>query len=412
MPFFARLFSKEVKKMKVCGIVCEYNPFHNGHLLHIEQTKKALDCKIVCVMSGCFVQRGDFAIMHKRARAEAAVKCGADLVIELPSPWSIASAEKFAYGAVSILNSLGGITHLSFGAESGDISILQKCAELLCDESFDEKLLSYYSEGVSYATARSRAIADLSKNAAAALSSPNNLLGIEYLKALIKLNSPIQPFIVTRTGANHDSDECTSGVASASLIRSRLELNQHISELVPQKSFEIINRESVAGHTLIDSSEISRAVLAALKSYSVEDFKKYGDISEGLEHRLYDAVSSSVSLSEAISKAKTKRYAHSRIRRCLLNAYLGIESNVSNGEIPYARVLAFNNDGRNILKTLKKSSQIDIITKPSSVKYKSEKALALLTLERKVDDIYSLFMKNPIDQGSTFKKSPIFIDNI
>ncbi len=397
--------------MNICGIVCEYNPFHNGHLLHIEQTKKALNCKIMCIMSGCFVQRGDFAILHKRARAEAAIKCGADLVIELPAPWSIASAEKFAYGAISLLNSLGGVTHLSFGAESNDICLLQKCAELLCSNEFDEKLISYYSEGISYATARSRAIADFDEKAASALASPNNLLGIEYLKALIKLNSPIQPFIVTRTGASHDSDEITNGVASASLIRSKIGLNQSISELLPEKSLEIFSRETLAGHTLIDSTEIGRAVLSSLKSYSVEDFAKYGDISEGLEHRLYDAVSSATSLSEAIDKAKTKRYAHSRIRRCFLNAYLGIETSTSNDEIPYARVLAFNNDGRNILKALKKTSEIDIITKPSSVKQKSEKALALLTLERKVDDIYSLFMKKPIEQGSTFKESPIFVDN-
>ena len=208
--------------MNICGIICEYNPFHNGHSFHIEETKKALDCGIVCVMSGNYVQRGDIAVLNKTARAEAAIRCGADLVIELPLPWAVATAERFSSGAVSLLDSLGSITHLSFGAEYDNLEQLQKAAEILCSDSLNELIPKYCSSGITFAAAREKAMNEIAPELSSLLTSPNNILAIEYLKALKKRNSSILPYAVKRTGADHDSSLFTEKTASASLIREMI----------------------------------------------------------------------------------------------------------------------------------------------------------------------------------------------
>ncbi|MBE6911682.1 MAG: nucleotidyltransferase family protein [Ruminococcaceae bacterium] len=393
--------------MNICGIICEYNPFHNGHLLHIEKTKKELDCGIVCVMCGNYVQRGSLALLRKNARAEAAILSGADVVIELPLPWTISTAERFAHGAVSVFNALGTITHLSFGAENNDTAALQKVAEILCDDDFDNRIMNHYGDGISYATAREKAMSETSPTYAKLLKSPNNILGIEYLKVLIKLKSNILPFSIPRSGAEHDSTAHSSDIASASFIREKANTGEDISHFLPPSSREIYERESHCGHTLISKSDIDRAILISLKKLTVDDFLRYGDVSEGLQHRLFEAVAKCNTLDAAIEYAKTKRYTHARIRRCFLNAFLGVENHLCREDVPYARVLAFNDRGRDILKLSKKASKIPIITKPASIKKEDEKLYKLFALESRADDIYSLFMKNPVEQGRTFKDSPI-----
>ncbi len=395
--------------MNICGIICEYNPFHNGHLLHIQKTKEVLDCHIICVMSGNYVQRGDISILHKSARAEVAVRCGADLVIELPLPWSIATAERFAHGSVSIFNALGGVTHLSFGAECYDIEKLRKAAEVLCSDSLNELILQYCATGVSYATAREKAMNEVAPHLSSFLKSPNNILAIEYQKALIRSDSNISPYLIQRTGAGHDESVHSDRIASASLIRKRIAEEKDFTSFIPEPSYDIYKREFSLGHTLIPDTTISRIILASLKHLSPEEFSFFCDVSEGLEYRLYDAVQKSKNLHDAIMSAKTKRYALSRIRRCLLNAFLEVENSLCKENVPYARILAFNENGRDILHTLKKKSKIPIITKPASVKKEDEKLHKLLILENRADDIYSLFMKNPLEQGNTFKLSPIYV---
>ena len=395
--------------MNICGIVCEYNPFHNGHLFHIKETRRHGADAVVCIMSGNFVQRADFAIMQKSARAKAAVLSGADLVIELPLPWSIASAERFAYGAISILNSLGIVSSLSFGAENDDISSLSEIAETLVSPNFEKELRKHYETGVSYATARELALASISTETSKLIASPNNILAIEYIKALKRLDSSISPVAITRNGAAHDSMDSCENIASATLIRELIYDTADFSSFVTQETLRIFNEEEALGHAPVSIKTASIAILSRLKTMSVEDFRNICDVSEGLEYRLVDAVSKSTSLSEAIENAKTKRYAHSRIRRIFLNAFLGVPYDLQLSEPPYARILAFNDTGRIIIKNAKKTSRIPIITKTASVKEESEKAIKLLALERNADAIYSLFMKNPISQGSTFVSSPIYI---
>ncbi len=395
--------------MNICGIVCEYNPFHNGHLFHIQETRRRGADGIVCVMSGNFVQRGDFAIMQKHARAEAAVRSGADVVIELPLPWAVSSAEHFAYGAMSILHSLGVVTAISFGAENDDVPRLLSLAEILASGELDDLILSEYSSGIPYAKAREQALEKIDPNLSKLIKTPNNILAIEYLKALIRLKSSITPMAIPRTGAEHDGSEISNGIASASYIRELLSHGGDISQLMPPSASDIYIRETENGNAPVFIKSADTSILSVLKKFKPEDFAKYSDISEGLEFRLVDAISKSRSLSEATELTKTKRYAHSRIRRIFLNAFLGVESYHSEDEPPYARILAFNDTGRDIIKSAKKVSKIPVITRPSSIKFESKKAKDLLALERRADDIYSLFMKSPIQQGSTFTRSPVYV---
>lgn len=396
--------------MNICGIVCEYNPFHNGHLLHIEETRKRGADAIVCIMSGNFVQRADFAIMQKGARAKAAVLSGADLVIELPLPWAIASAEHFAFGAVSILNSLGIINSLSFGAENDTIATLSEIAGILISPDFEKEIMKAYETGVSYATARELALSGIIGEASRLIAAPNNILAIEYLKALKKLNSSISPIAIGRNGAAHDSMKFEDNIASATLVRELIQNSGDFASFIPEETLNIFREEVKLGHAPVSIKSADIAILSRLKTMDADDFKGICDVSEGLEYRLCDAVAKSTTLTYAIENAKTKRYAHSRIRRIFLNAFLGVPSDLQLSPPPYARVLAFNNTGRTMLKEAKKKSSIPIITKPAAIKEESETAVKLLTLERNADDIYSLFMDTPVSQGTTFTSSPIYIE--
>lgn len=397
--------------MNICGIVCEYNPFHNGHMHQIAETRKNGVDAIVCVMSGNFVQRGDFAIMRKSARAEVAILCGADVVIELPVPYVLSSAERFAFGAVSILERLGCVSKISFGAEDCDVSKLYEIAKLLLSGALDSDIAVECSTGISYAAARERALAKVNPLFAEFIKKPNNILAIEYIKALLKINSEIEPIAIVREGVSHDEQAVSESFSSASNIRRLIFENSDFKKLLPEKSFEILVREISGGYAPNCKEKASNAIMSVLKRLSADDFLKYSDVSEGLENRLFDAVSKSSDIDEVISNVKTKRYPHSRISRILLNAFLGIESDYCESSPPYARVLAFNETGREILKAAKKTSSIPIITKPASIKSESEEAKRLLALEGRVDDIYSLFTNGEREQGLTFTTSPIILSD-
>ncbi len=406
---FFTFSEKDVKDLKIFGIICEYNPFHNGHLYQIEQTKKAGADGIVCIMSGNFVQRAECAVMKKEARAEVAIKCGADLVIELPLPYSIASAERFARGGISILNSLGTVSGLSFGAETDDANKLTSVAKLLLDSSFDSEIIKEYKKGVSFPTARYNALKKHNPELSKILKTPNNILAVEYIKALLTLKSEIVPLPILRKGAAHDT-ECENGdFSSASHIRELIFADKDVSHLLPDTSYEKFVEEKICGRAPNNRSEFDRAELASLKRLSASDFLKYSDVSEGLDSRLYDAVSRSAQLCDAVTLAKTKRYTHSRIRRIFLNAFLDVDSSFAEEKPPYARILAFNETGRKIVKASKKTSDIPIITRPSSIKNEDKKAQDFFALERRADDIYSLFSPSPQKQGNTLTSSPKLI---
>ncbi|MFB0921768.1 MAG: nucleotidyltransferase family protein [Oscillospiraceae bacterium] len=373
--------------MKILGIVAEYNPFHNGHKLHIEESKKAIshDTAVVCVMSGDFVQRGEAAVFSKYARAEAAVRCGADLVIELPLPWSLSSAEGFARGAVGLLGELNCINYLSFGSECGDIGVLSSLATALTDPFLDSEIREELKSGVSYATARQAALSKSIGSLADHLVTPNNILGVEYLKAIYGQRLRIEPLTMRRIGAGHDEEG-----GSASDIRGMLSQGRQIKNYVPKEACEIFRRESEQGRGPVFMDDLESAILSRFRMMDDRIFFEIPDDSEGLGNRLLAAFHEETTLEGVLSAAKSKRYALSRLRRMCLCAALGIKRGQADGIPPYARILAANEKGRAALNIIAEKTLIPIITKPAAVKELSEECRNLFALESSAHDLYVL----------------------
>lgn len=395
--------------MIIAGIVSEYNPFHLGHMFHIETTRSMLgeDALIVCVMSGDFTQRGDFAAFEKHARAEAALRCGADLVLELPLPWALSSAENFAYGAVSILECLGCVTHISFGSEAGEVKPLENMAEALLSEGVDELIKAELKKGVSYAAARQKAIKNKLGDNADILDSPNNILGIEYIKALKKLNSSIVPVTLKRVGAGHDSGELLE-TASASKIRAMLKKEEEPWNFVPDEAKSVFRREIEAGRAPVFIENCESAVLSSLRKMNKKDFAILDRGEEGLTDRLYRFALKEPTLESVLMNTKTKRYALSRIRRLVLRAYLGIPDDFY-GMPPYAKILGLNDSGREVLK--RSSKEFLLITKPAEGNKLSGEKKYLFELEAAAKDLYVLAYPNSMERrgGREYTEGPRII---
>ncbi|HOB36012.1 MAG TPA: nucleotidyltransferase [Candidatus Avimonas sp.] len=402
--------------MKIAGIVAEYNPFHNGHAYHIERTKDAVTgcgaTHIVAVMSGNFVQRGEPAILPKSERVSAALAGGADLVLELPLPWAMASAETFSYGAVSILDSLGCVEVLSFGSESGDLDLLSKAADALESDRFSGLLRLYLDMGISFPDARQRAVREIAGSKIASLfKAANNILGIEYLKALRRLNSNIRPFTIQRFGAGHDEELPVGDIASASAIRRMIYAGrvENAASFLPLATRNIIHKSLQDGRCPVDIALIEPAVLGALRLLSPEDYAKLPDVSEGLENRLYEAARKSGSLEELMFAVKTKRYPLSRIRRIIMAGFLGLKAGHENRKPPYIRVLGFNRRGSEIL-SLAKNSKIPLVSRVSRFETLDGYAREVFELEVKAADLYSLAAPKAIPCGSEYTYKIIKVD--
>lgn len=378
------------------GIVAEFNPFHNGHK-HIVDTLKANgENTVTAVMSESFVQRGECACMSPYERTKAALSSGVDLVLSLPVPYATASAERFALGGVTVLGSLGCIDALGFGSECGDVERLTKCAKAITAEEFSPLLENRLSEGLSFPTARQRALSDMYGDTfAEALSSPNDLLGVEYIKAIEKNNYPIKPVAIKRVGVSHDSHEVNVDFCSASAIRSFLKNGEDYKGFMPTESFNILSEAVSSGNAPADFCKLENTIIYKLRTMTPEDFKRIPDVSEGLEYRFYEAVRNSVALSEILEKIKTKRYTHSRLRRIVLCALLGITEERTNIPVPYIRVLGFNEKGAEVLKQAKNTATLPIVSKSSDFKYLDENARKIFELECRARDIFSLCLPVP-----------------
>ena len=377
--------------MNISSIISEYNPFHMGHKHHIDQTRAALgaDCGIVCVMSGNFVQRGEPAAFTKNARAQCAIHGGADLVLELPVPWALSSAEGFARGAVGVLGATGVVTHLSFGSESGDIAPLDAAAQVLLRPEMDAIIKQLLPEGMPYAAARQKAAERLAGRQLPQLRTPNDILGIEYIKALYEQRLPITPITVKRIGAGHD---CAGGgdFPSASELRRRLLRGESISSNMPAAAAEILEREVYQGRGPVMGEALDTAIISRLRMLPGEAFDSLPDAGEGLGARLHRCASTEVSVDAVIAAAATKRYALSRLRRMLMCAALGIKAGDANGLPPYIRVLAANTKGCTILKSMRERASLPIITKPAEINSLGEEARACFALERQATDLFVL----------------------
>lgn len=385
--------------MKIGAVVCEYNPFHKGHQYQLELAKRELGLDaIVGIMSGNFVQRGDISIYPKESRARAALACGMDLVLELPAVLTLQSAERYARNAVMTLNALGCVDTLFFGAECTDIDLLTRIARTLVDEDapFQDALKAGLAQGLSFASARAEAIRTLLGNASANfLSQPNNILAVEYLKALIRIQSSIRPVALKRKSVNHDETNPQNGFASASSIRVQIFSEGDYQEYLPQKALSIFATQSPASIEKMEHSILSRILLM-----SREELSQIADVSEGLENAICREALTADTLSSLIEKVKSKRYAHSRIRRILLNAFLGITKKDADLLPTYIRILDFNEKGREILNTARKTATLPLAKHGGQIKDNPD-ALALWQRERVLDRLYQLhFQQNNIEKES------------
>ena len=400
--------------MRICGVVSEYNPFHKGHAYQIEQAKSHLgeDSAVVCCMSSDFVQRGDAAILPKHLRAKAAVLGGADVVLELPSPYALRSAEGFAQSAVDILLGTGVITDLSFGAEDADAELLHETASLLLEHQTVQDTLLHLKTGISYAAARERALFARVKEKAEILQKPNNILAVEYCKALIRRESAVNLLPIERKGAGHDAG-AEGEYASASYIREFLREGKTDEALpyLPETTVALLKESMESGHALLDQSRLENAMLSSLVRLTADDLAALPDANEGLDNRLLEAIRKGRTIEEICAQAKTKRYALSRIRRMIFCAYLGITKEESTTPPPYARVLAFSDKGREVLKLARKRATLPLITKPAHAFDLGGDARKIFEREALACDLYNLALPcwKDIRWGDDWRKDAIYV---
>lgn len=341
----------------VTGVVCEFNPFHNGHAHLINEIKKNNDTKVVAFMSGNFVQRGDAAIFDKYSRAKTAVQNGADLVIEIPTVFAVQSAEGFAKASTDLMKASNVVDSIAFGAECADSEKLKEVADFLKNGQTQKMIAEEMKKGISYA----KAVQNIAKTDI--LATPNNVLAIEYLK-----NCDFSATAVKRIGKGHDTDDI---FYSASAIREELRKNN----------------EEKLNFAMLKNCE--NAILYKLRTMSKSDFLLIPDVTEGLENKIVKSVAENTNLDDIIMSVKSKRYTHARIRRIILRAFLGItKDDIQN--VPYLKILAFNENGRNILTDIKEKSSLPIITKHKEAKELSGYAKYLYEKECMFTDIYSL----------------------
>ncbi len=403
--------------MKVLGVIVEYNPFHNGHLYHIKKSKEISGADyVVSVMSGNFIQRGEPAIVNKWIRAKMALLSGVDLIIELPLPYAVSSAEFFAFGAIKILNDIGIVDYICFGSENSDINNLDAIAKILINEpeSYKALLKKALSEGLSYPLSREIALSEYIESEnfridelSELLTSSNNILGIEYLKALRKLKSNITPLTIKRTNNTYNSSALTGNISSATSIRRHvMETSDSaeenlLKEVMPEVCLCILNKEFSSGRGPVFAENFEDIILALLRKMDTSDIRKYPYISEGLENRIKKASLTSGSYYELVDNICTKRYTKTRIQRILMSILIGITSydfDMFNqyGGPTYARVLGFNEKGKYLLSKTKKKTSIPVILKTADFMQSCNPLVRkMLELESYSTDIYVLAFNNP-----------------
>lgn len=339
--------------MKTYGIICEYNPFHNGHIYQIEETKKQTGAThIVAVMSGNFVQRGEPALMDKFKRAEIAVKNGVDLVIEMPVQYSLANAELFARCGVMLLGALRCVDGISFGSECGSVEQLTQCADAVQEVTTPENLKPLMEQGVPFPDAVQQLVSyKYGPLVGDILNSPNNILAVEYIKSLkiLGLYDKIKPFTIKREGAEHDSDSHSSTIASGSYIRQLIDDGEDFSAFVPKETADAV-AEYEDKELLCWFENFERVLLYRLRTMSSQELSMTPDVGQGLENRIFQAARMATSLEDLLDKIKVKRYPMARLKRILFNALFGIRTDDLKVPPTFGRILALNDRGAEILK--------------------------------------------------------------
>jgi len=391
--------------MKTVGIVTEYNPFHKGHQYHIETSKNITGADYcVAVMSGNFVQRGDPAIIHKWARTRSALECGADIVVEIPVHYATSSAEFFSMASIALLNNTGIVDAVCFGSEIGDIKDLDAIASILAKEPIDfkEVLAEYLKQGLNFPTARAKALIEYlpNLNIEKVINSPNNILGIEYLKALKRLGSNITPYTIKRIGSGYHDEDTSASIASATAIRKQLKLDlenkESLKQMLPEAAYYELNKSIIKDKcSPIFPDDLLSLLRFKLLTLSPKELKKVLDITEGLENRILSSIMNAKTMEELLDTLMTKRYTRTKINRALLHILLDIDKKSfivfnRNGYAQYIRVLGFKERARPLMKKMKEQASIPIIGNIKS----SEKKLTslqkkMLSDEIKATDIYN-----------------------
>jgi len=377
--------------LKTVGIICEYNPFHNGHMKQIDTIRARFgsDCAVVCLMSGNFVQRGAPAIFHKSLRAQAAIAAGADLVLELPITCALSSAEGFAAGGVKILGSFCDV--LCFGAETGNLATLIAAAEELLSEDFSAALREKLDQGLSFPAARAAAL----KEHADLLQRPNDILAVEYCKAILSQKSTMLPMPIQRQGDYHDAAPDMEN-PSATAIRNLILGGSNWLDYIPVETRGLFSNAPI--YTLTAGE---RAVLARLRCMTDAEFEALPYGSEGLWRKFMHACRSCDSIEAIVAETKSKRYTRTRIDRMLMCAYLGITKEILEQGVPYTRVLALNGKGRIALKHARLHGAFPHTGEAMDDPY--------WALEQRAADLYSLFRADfPAPAGQEAKQRVFF----
>ncbi len=407
--------------MAIYGSIVEYNPFHFGHLYHLNYIRSFEDFEgSVVVMSGNFVQRGEMAIVDKWARTEMALKNGVDLVLELPFAYSIQDARGFAQGAISILENTGIVQKIVFGSETSEIETLKSLASILVKEPERLKRImkDYLKKGLSFPNARKYALRDYTGISTKAIENSNDILGLEYIYSLLKFNSRIVPITLKRKGANYNDTEIKKEFSSATAIRKSIKDNNDLNVDIPTPTKEILAREFNLGKGPIFYETISDLALSVLNLKAKQDIKRYHGVTEGLENRIKKYLPWVETLEELLHKIKTKRFTYTRLKRTILNILFEITKDdvaLFNSLGPqYIKVLGFNDNGKRILAKMRKNANLPIIILSSQ--YYRTKGVAnykifkrLFELELSSTQIYKLFFQNQMLRKSyTDFREPIY----
>lgn len=388
--------------MSVIGIVCELNPFHNGHKYLIDSVKKDGDI-VVAVMSGNFVQRGEPALFPKEIRVNAALQNGFDIVLELPFVYATASAEIFAYSAVKILDAFG-CDKIAFGTENTDISKLSEAVKILNKNDFDKKVKEELEKGINYPSARNNAFSQYGVDCD--ISTPNNILAVEYIKALCNLDSDMIPVAVNRLGAGYNDDFSVGGFASATHIRNIISDNGNYCDYIPENCVRIY-KDAIDAHRIISKDKYSIASMSILRTLLKSDMSNIANMAEGLENRICQAINISVGLDEIYDKAKTKRFTHSRIRRAVLSAVMGVKTEDLKISVPYCRLLGFNQNVSKEMGVLAKKCRLPFITSYSDIQNFDDSAKRIFQFECTAGDFFNLILEKTCICSTEMTFSPV-----
>lgn len=398
--------------MKICAIICEYNPLHYGHWYHIQEAKKLSGCDaVMCIQAGNFTQRGEPAITNKYVRARMALEASADIVVQIPTAYCCSSAEIFATAGVKIANSFDNVTHLAFGCETENFELLKELAKFFANEpkEYKEKLKKYLDMGNSLPVSRTKAVEELMKEDKAVfseitetlniLSKPNNILAIEYLKALYKSKSTITPVFTVRSNSDYNSADLNGKDSSATAIRTRL-LNKNkvkaIKKLVPPFTYSLL-KEDINKFGLPDLELYNNICSYVLKTSSADEIKQIYDVSEGIENRFIDSAKKFKDFNELLLDVKTKRYTYTRLKRIVLRLVLKINKDIVSqiykmDKLPFIKVLAFDGNNKELLSNINANTNL-IIRNSNIVKNPSPEYKTLAEIEDRANAVFNLLLR-------------------